>query len=66
MLTNNISIIHMPGLSSVGGVDPVDGVLQAIPLVNVLQHSLTALGVLIADSEMLHTNTIICAHKLYT
>ena len=55
-LTNNISIINMPGLSSVGGVDPVDGVLQAIPLVNVLQHSLTALELLIADSALLCIN----------
>ena len=36
--TNNISIIHMPGLSSVGGVDPVDGILEAIALVYVLHH----------------------------
>jgi len=39
-LTNNISIIHMPRLSSVGGVDPVDGILQAIALVYVLHHSI--------------------------
>ena len=39
-LTNNISIIHMPRLSSIGGVDPVDGILQAIALVYVLHHSI--------------------------
>ncbi len=39
-LTHNISIIHMPGLSSVGGVDPIDGILEAIALVYVLHHSI--------------------------
>ncbi len=38
-LTHNISIIHVPRLSSVGGVDPIDGILEAISLVNVLLHS---------------------------
>ncbi len=37
-LTNNISIIHMPRLSSVGGVDPIDGIPEAISLVYVLHH----------------------------
>ncbi|KAA6421163.1 MAG: hypothetical protein FRX49_08862 [Trebouxia sp. A1-2] len=32
-LTHNISIIHMPRLSSIGGVDPIDGILEAIALV---------------------------------
>jgi len=38
-LTNNISI-HMPRLSSIGGVDPIDGILEAISLVYVLHHRL--------------------------
>ncbi len=37
-LTNNISIIHMPRLSSIGGVHSVDGILEAITLVYVLHH----------------------------
>lgn len=37
-LTHNISIIHMPRLSSIGGVDPIDGILEAIALVYVLHH----------------------------
>lgn len=37
-LTNDISIIHVPRLSSVGGVDPVDGIFETIALVYVLHH----------------------------
>ena len=38
MLTNNICIIHVPWLSSIGRVHPVYWILQTISLVDVLQH----------------------------